>query len=282
MSEGGPNPPSDNLYISDLPAGFKDDDLRRIFGAYGVITQGKCLQAPSPDAKVSALLRFSTPTEAKWLVENLHGNIPQGLTEPIFVKYAESPEQRAQRRDGFGKGARPSPYGAGGLGSGMLGFGKGAKGFGKWDGGWGVGGGGKGNFGKSGHASRALFQTLLNANAFPAPSDSAEGHALFVSGLPHDTQDIDLFRIFAPFGALTTKGVRALLNVDGSCKGVGYVNFMDLQAAQNAMSILHGTQLPDGGTLSVKDSQPPAKRVPGQADDPAQQMLLMAGQAGMA
>jgi hypothetical protein len=44
------------------------------------------------------MLRFASVDEAKWLVENLNGNIPEGLTEAIQVRFANAP--------GAGKGGK--------------------------------------------------------------------------------------------------------------------------------------------------------------------------------
>jgi len=37
----------------------------------------------------------------------------------------------------------------------------------------------------------------------------------------------------------------------GSCKGFGFVNYLDMNAAQNAIMIMNGAQLPDGTIMGV-------------------------------
>merc|ERR1719253_302296 len=56
------------------------------------------------------MIRFASQDMATWVVENLNGNIPEGLEEPIICRYAN-----ASNPKGAGKGdARSEPYGGGG------------------------------------------------------------------------------------------------------------------------------------------------------------------------
>jgi len=76
--------------------------------------------------------------------------------------------------------------------------------------------------------------------------------AVFVGGLSPDCTDLDLYRIFAPFGAIAPRGVKAMMEEDRlTCRGFGFVNFLDGESAQAAIQTLHGTVLPDGGSLKV-------------------------------
>jgi len=306
-------PPSDNIYVTDLPADLDDQDLREIFSSYGVVTQCRVLSNTSPGAAATrraALVRFQSEDEAAWVVENLHGNIPQGLDDPIGVRFADTPEIKAQRAAHKGKGegkdydARPSPYGGGydgwrayggpwdddgsqnaylqprkiqkgdaygGDGYGafmppgkgfMCGKGKIMKGkMGKGEEGK-DGKNGKGCKGFTGKPStvctiKVLHDGLVEARALPGGTGWInDENALYVANLPADTTDLDLYKIFAPFGAIAPKGVRAMLNEDTSCRGIGFVNFLDPMAAQAAVNTLNGTWLPDGTTLTVREKAP--------------------------
>merc|ERR1711920_1200498 len=46
-------------------------------------------------------------------------------------------------------------------------------------------------------------------------------------------------------------GVRAMLSDDGTCKGIGFVNYLDRTSAELAISIYNGTIMPDGNRLKV-------------------------------
>eukprot|EP00406_Dinophysis_acuminata_P048922 CAMPEP_0179310292 /NCGR_PEP_ID=MMETSP0797-20121207/52092_1 /TAXON_ID=47934 /ORGANISM="Dinophysis acuminata, Strain DAEP01" /LENGTH=73 /DNA_ID=CAMNT_0021020023 /DNA_START=62 /DNA_END=279 /DNA_ORIENTATION=- len=69
-------PASDNLYIADLPAGSDENSINTIIGAYGTITSVKPLPPKAPGQKCAALVRLASVPEAKWIVDNLNGNIP--------------------------------------------------------------------------------------------------------------------------------------------------------------------------------------------------------------
>jgi len=221
--------PSDNLFISGLPEGFDEAALQSVFGPYGTIAQAKVM-ASQPGRSAAAMIRFGSVSEAQWIVENVNGNIPQGLTEAIEVKYALSKEQKAEQAAGKGWG----PYDGG----------KGKDGWGK-DGGKGKGAG-KGKCG-----IQILVQGLQASGALPGGKGGASDEGtLFVAGLPADTTDCDLYKIFSPFGAI--KSTKAMADpMTGMCKGVGFVNCLDPGVALMAIQTLNGTQMPDGSWLTV-------------------------------
>merc|ERR1719401_3119527 len=123
---------------------------------------------------------------------------------------------------------------------------------------FGKGGKGKG-FGKGGGISE-IIKGLCAANALPgAEGYSNDEMALYIHGLPPDTTDLDLYKIFGAFGAIPPKGVRAMLGDDGMCRGFGFVNYVDAGALEAAMMTLNGTTLPNGKTLTVKPKGPGGK-----------------------
>jgi len=211
---------SDNLFITGFPEGFDDESLKTIMGAYGTIAQAKVLPA-QPGRSCAAMVRFSSVEEAKWIVENVNNNIPQGLTGPVEVKYAVSKQDQMAGKGGF-DGGKGGPYGGDGKGK----------------------GGGKGKC-----SIRTLTKGLQDAGALPTPCN--DENTLFVGGLPHDSADADLYKMFAPFGPL--KGVKAMVDRDtGMCKGIGFVHYMDQATCQMAIGTLNGTMLPDGTWMTVK------------------------------
>eukprot|EP00413_Alexandrium_margalefii_P048437 CAMPEP_0204606234 /NCGR_PEP_ID=MMETSP0661-20131031/58966_1 /ASSEMBLY_ACC=CAM_ASM_000606 /TAXON_ID=109239 /ORGANISM="Alexandrium margalefi, Strain AMGDE01CS-322" /LENGTH=262 /DNA_ID=CAMNT_0051617537 /DNA_START=45 /DNA_END=833 /DNA_ORIENTATION=- len=236
---------SDNLFISDLPADVDQKRVETIFGAYGNIATAKFLPG---QGKHSALVRFQTVDEAKWIVENLNGNIPQGLSTPIQVKYASSASKGGGWQGGKPADTRPSPYGKGGgapppqqpMGGKGKEKGEVVKGLGE-------------------SSIKILKKGLEIANALPGGKWSNDAGALWIGGLPNDTTDLDMYHIFAPFGSIPANGVRAMLNQDGSCKGFGFVNYIDPAAAQTVIATLNGTQMPDGSILEVKQKGPSSK-----------------------
>jgi len=290
------NAPSDNIYVADLPDDIDEARLGAVFGAYGTIKSSRLLPGPG---RCGALIQYTTQEEAAWVVENLNGNIAQGLDFPIKVNFARPPV-------GESKGERFSPYGGGGKGC-CGGKAPAAWDRNSWEQGsfdtpaattWGSKGGGAGKGGGVGgpwangevpswaagwdfmmkprqsyrdnNAGKGKFlppqtaagfkKSLVTTGILPGGKMGRDENALYIGGLPSDTTDKDLYEIFACFGAIVISGVHALTNEDGSCRGIGFVNYQDNAAAQFAIASLNGTQLPDGNRLKVAIKLPRAQQ----------------------
>merc|ERR1712232_1241794 len=89
-------------------------------------------------------------------------------------------------------------------------------------------------------------QGLLGGGG-PVPNECQ----VYVRNLPCDTTDADLYRLFAPFGAIAPTGAKALQNEDGSCKGIGFVDFAEASCAETAIATLSNFALPDGSSIQV-------------------------------
>eukprot|EP00927_Polykrikos_kofoidii_P068670 TRINITY_DN639_c0_g2_i1.p1 TRINITY_DN639_c0_g2~~TRINITY_DN639_c0_g2_i1.p1 ORF type:complete len:246 (+),score=37.46 TRINITY_DN639_c0_g2_i1:83-820(+) len=229
--------PSQTLFIGDLPSELTEDRLKSVFGAYGNVTHAKMLN-PSQHGKAAALLEFETQEEATWILENVNGNIPQGLTEPVVVKYKEASGKGGSGKAGTSQGGnRWEPYSNEGKNGGKQ--------------------GGKGGGGVSTTAISVLVKGLYDSGALPGGTKwTNDDSTIFVSGLPEDTTDFDLYKIFAPFGAIAPRGVTAMMEKDTQiCKGVGFVNYLEAKASSAAITTLNGTTLPNGRTLKVSVKQ---------------------------
>merc|ERR1719482_2398149 len=64
--------------------------LQKIFGAYGEVAQSRVLDSSGYAGDSIALVRMKSTEEAVWVVKNLHGNIPKGLSKPVRIRFAES------------------------------------------------------------------------------------------------------------------------------------------------------------------------------------------------
>mmetsp|Transcript_47971 Transcript_47971/g.145654 ORF Transcript_47971/g.145654 Transcript_47971/m.145654 type:complete len:584 (-) Transcript_47971:57-1808(-) len=108
---GGGKGPTDNLFIAGLPPDASEEFVRQIFGQYGLVASCKVLGTNGkPDC--ACMVRMVDQSMATWMVENLNGNIPVGLTAPITVKYAHG---KGAGKGGGSGGQRYSPYGNAGL-----------------------------------------------------------------------------------------------------------------------------------------------------------------------
>uniref|UniRef100_A0A7S4R432 RRM domain-containing protein n=1 Tax=Alexandrium monilatum TaxID=311494 RepID=A0A7S4R432_9DINO len=234
----GEAPPSDRVYITGLQKDMTDASLKEILGAYGTIKEAKVL--PSGGA---AIVTFATLDEAKWVVDNLDGNMPEGIKEAINVKFANSRGGSGGGGGGWGKSEGGSWGGNswGGDKSGPYGGGKG----------WGKSGC---MMGKGGFSIQMMKTSLLNMGVLPGGKWSKERtdeQQLYIKGLPPDTTDADLQEIFGPFGAIPPRGVKATLNPEGQCTGVGWVDFVEEADAAKAASVLNGMTMADGSWLRV-------------------------------
>merc|ERR1719215_310336 len=117
--------------------------------------------------------------------------------------------------------------------------------------------GGKGK-GKPGTFSNSDMQQVISGlmKQLPGTGKKPDENCLYITGLPTNTTDHDLYRIFAPFGAIPANGVKAKVNPDGTCSGVGFVDFNDPTHALAAQEALNGMVLPDGTTLMIRSKRP--------------------------
>uniref|UniRef100_A0A7S4S5H4 RRM domain-containing protein n=1 Tax=Alexandrium monilatum TaxID=311494 RepID=A0A7S4S5H4_9DINO len=226
----------DHVFATDLPADITEELLQAVFGQYGTVLWCKLFKGMG---KTAALIQLSTADEAAFLVENMNGAIlSDQLPGPVTLCYSE---RGGKKKSGFGKGsgggggfmARPSPYGPGAPRS--AGAPRST-------------GGGPGTI-------EGVKKELETEGLIPGGKWSNDTGALHVGGLPADTTDVDLYEIFSPFGALATRGVKAMTKPDGSCTGVAFVNYLDPDAAQAAIVVLNGREIKDGSTVHVKQKR---------------------------
>lgn len=253
-------PPSDNVFVGSLPGDITEDTVRTVFGAYGTVVE--CRVMPPKDGRfagtASAMVRFSSVEEGTWIVENLNGNLAQGLNDPVVCRFANPGGAK-----GGGKGKGGFPGAQGGFG------GKG----GPYDGKGGGKGKNKGGFyGLYGAVKQA---GILGGGTVP------EECQLYISNLPQDTTDTDLYKLFAPFGAIAPTGVKAMPNSDKTgCVGIGFVDFVDPSCAATAVMSLQGFTLPDGTGIQVSTKKPSLSKGKGKGKGGAEEDPMAAMMGG--
>mmetsp|Transcript_11391 Transcript_11391/g.28749 ORF Transcript_11391/g.28749 Transcript_11391/m.28749 type:complete len:280 (+) Transcript_11391:104-943(+) len=251
-------PPSDNVFVGDLPESMTAEECEAVFQAYGSVVSCRMLPPKGHFTKPSALVRFGSVEEAQWVVESLNGNLAEGLEEPVVVRFANAPGTGGKGpSSGF---SQQGPYGKGSQGKGFAGAlatangGKGgAGGYGKAN--------GKSAGGKVGPRPQSVF-TLYGAikkAGLLGPHTVPKECTVYVKNLPLDASDIDLYKLFAPFGAIAPTGVKAMMDPDGTCQGIGFVDYIDPNCAQTAITTLNGFALPDGSCLHVSGKLPSKK-----------------------
>jgi len=231
-----PSSPSDNVWVGDLPVGAAQTDLATIFEPYGQIVNSRMLPGRDPAAKPCAMIRFASVDMATWVVENLNGNIPQGLDAAIIVRFANS-SGGGQADNSGGKGGGPQAWQQDNSGWSGKAAGK-------------NGGAAKGKNGGAPGSFQALFQSVKGGGVLGGGTVPQESQ-VFVKNLPPDTTDEGLYKLFSPFGAIPPGGVKAMMNADGTCKGIGFIDFSEPSAAQTAVLALEGFE-----GISVSQKKP--------------------------
>jgi len=100
-----------------------------------------------------------------------------------------------------------------------------------------------------------VLEGFAAAQCLPGQGMGYDDNALHISGLPKDCDDIHLYKLMAPFGAIPPTGIKAMKHADGTCKGFGFVNYIQSSAMEAAMQMLNGTLLPDGTVMNVTPKQ---------------------------
>lgn len=240
----------DHVFVSNLPKDCEEETLKVAFAQYSTV---KWMRLFKTGTRLAALLQLGSADEAAFVVENLNGAvISDAIPTPITLAYSEGgggSKKHVSKQIGGGgpskaalgmSGAlRSSPYGSPLVRS-LSGTGP------PTAGGAAAMRGGKGGQ-QAGPGSMADFKKgLLNENVLPGGKWANDDGALHIGGLPADTTEQDLYEIFATFGAIPSKGLRAMSNPDGSCTGVAFVNFVDPSCAANAISVLDGRKIGAG------------------------------------
>ena len=265
-------PPSDNLYVKNLPFNFNENDLRQLFAPYGLVTICRTLHHGDQTGQGgAALVRLSTVEESCRAMQALHGTRPFGGLNNLVVRYADSAEIKAKKhaRQAATQGMRYTPYSLG------------------------VPGGqqqqqqqqqqpgmklvnvqglnpseylGQQNLYSNSNPSSLYTDQLFEPSYVATASQNLilsgashgqgmHGHgahgaapkgvaaSLYVKNLPLEADRLFLFEKFCPFGAVLS--TKIMTDEQGNSKGVGFVNYADPLAAAKAVAALHNLPLGD-------------------------------------
>merc|ERR1739838_380515 len=217
-----------NLYVCGLPKNWTQQDMESVFSESGkIITSRILFDNMSGLPKGVGFVRFDQRHEAERAIQLLNGKTPEGATEPITVKFANSPSSNqnkllplaaylnAQRR--FGAAGHLNHFN-------RFRFSPMA--------------------GAAAAASAASATDALLTNGGLLPPNLQSGWCIFVYNLPPDAQEAMLWQLFGPFGAVqTVKVIRD--HVTNKCKGFGFVTMTSYDDAVLAIQNLNGYALGD-------------------------------------
>lgn len=219
-----------NLYISGLPKSLTQLDLEKMFNDCGQIITSRILYDQNTGlSKGVGFIRFDQRVEAERAIQKLNGAIPDGATEPITVKFANSPSSNknaalapltlapylpAQTRRLLGPIHHPtgrfrySPLDPAGS---LLG-------------------------------TNTIIPTAAAAATTAGNALNGAGWCIFVYNLAPETEDSTLWQLFGPFGAV--QNVKVIRDFQSQkCKGFGFITMTNYDEALVAIQSLNGFAL---------------------------------------
>nr|AYN74329.1 elav [Nucula tumidula] len=213
-----------NLYICGLPKSLTQLDLEKLFSSCGQIITSRILYDQNTGlSKGVGFIRFDQRIEAERAIAKLNGTIPEGATEPVTVKFANSPSSTKNPIMPFAGVPYLSPT--------------------------------RRFLGPIHHATTAsrfryspLDAGLLGTNCnalIPTAAGNAingAGWCIFVYNLAPETEENVLWQLFGPFGAV--QSVKVIRDFQTQkCKGFGFVTMTNYDESLNAITHLNGFAL---------------------------------------
>lgn len=110
-------PASQCLFFMGMPKEVTSEQAKAVISQYGQVKSCQALGSATGAMDSTLLVEMATVQEAKWLRDNLDGNIPQGLTDGVTIRYVNV-QGLAAEAQGAGPmmaasaSNRYSPYGA--------------------------------------------------------------------------------------------------------------------------------------------------------------------------
>lgn len=222
-----------NLYVANLPKYYTKTELEEMFQPYGQLIEAKILLDPATGvSKGVGFVRFAMREHAQMAIEALHNQIPLGADGPIVVRLSDKEVRKSTTpthvRGQFrynpmaAAAATPAAYGVPGMAQysmyGQVGMPQDAANFGMYQ--------------------AAAAVPVAAAHATPI------AYCLFVYNLPSDADEGLMYRLFGPFGAISNVQVMREAGTQ-RCKGFGFVHYLKLEDAQQAIISMNGYQLGD-------------------------------------
>uniref|UniRef100_A0A8B9TFM6 CUGBP Elav-like family member 4 n=1 Tax=Anas platyrhynchos TaxID=8839 RepID=A0A8B9TFM6_ANAPL len=92
-------PEDRKLFVGMLNKQQSEDDVRRLFEAFGNIEECTILRGPDGNSKGCAFVKYSSHAEAQAAINTLHGSQTMpGASSSLVVKFADTDKERTMRR----------------------------------------------------------------------------------------------------------------------------------------------------------------------------------------
>ncbi|XP_054729194.1 protein elav isoform X2 [Anastrepha obliqua] len=220
-----------NLYVSGLPKNMTQPELEAIFAPFGAIITSRILQNAGNDSQTKGVgfIRYDKREEATRAIIALNGTTPSGCTDPIVVKFSNTPGSTSKimqpqlpaflnpqlvRRIG---GAMHTP-----VNKGLARFSP-----------------------MAGDMLDVMLPNGLGATAAAASalaSGPGGAYPIFIYNLAPETEEASLWQLFGPFGAV--QSVKIVKDqTTNQCKGYGFVSMTNYDEAAMAIRALNGYTL---------------------------------------
>ena len=208
-------PPSEELFVTGLPMDCTAELSKQIFSQYGSVKETSVLPVSPGKQAAAGFVVMNSVEDARWIVEHVNGNVPQGLANPVTVVFATPKSMRpggggksgmkGMMKGMAGKGMPPEMMQMMSMFMSAMGGGGGSWG-GKGGGGW--GGGGKGG------------------------ARPPTGSVIRMQGLPFSCSNDEINQFFAGYGL--TGRMHLQSDAGGRPTGIGFVEFVSAEEAKRA------------------------------------------------
>jgi len=234
-----------NLYVSNLPCSMTQQELESMFADFGSIISSKILCNPKAEgtSKSVGFIRFDQRCEAEVAINKLNGTIPKGFTDPINVKFANTPNAAKSMiglplapsyLPGISTAQQPVLTAVPPIRQQLN------------------------RYRETHERSKYRYSPLSPADFFAAATASylpaaaaaasatslppSTGWCIFVYNLAPETEESVLWQLFGPFGAV--QNVKVIRDFQTQkCKGFGFVTMTNYDEALMAINSLNGFTL---------------------------------------
>lgn len=202
--------------------------MDEMFAPFGTIVTSRILYDQQTGlSKGVGFVRYDTRQEAEQAIKHLNGTIPASSTEPVTVKFANSPTSLPNGKNSV---SIPAPVAsptyiaaavaAAATSRRMFGLPNAAP----------------------GKIRYSPLDGALSLGGGLVPPSGCSGWCLFVYNLAPETEENVLWQLFGPFGAVQNVKVMRDLSTH-KCKGFGFVTMTNYEEALSAVAALNGFTL---------------------------------------
>jgi len=238
--------PSSNIYVKGLPPTMGEKHLLELFGTYGQITSHKLMtdrMSGLPNGQ--AFILFTDQQAAEYAISALNGYIFSGASQGLTVRYADTKEEKDARKTKMLMRAQMGQMPGYGYPM-MPGYGM-QQAYGGYP--------PYGGMGRGAAAAYPGYPYGAAASPYGAPTSmygtgpvhqhgGVEDNNLYVTNLPPSADDAMMYKLFSPFGSITS--CRVIKDkMTGRCQGYGFVKMADYTSAATALQRLNGTRMED-------------------------------------